>query len=318
MEGVPDLGEEGIHLGPAAVVPALALAYIAPVAAFQHKPGAGFEFVAEGTFKFQGCFPVSGFHFRAEQSAAAEGCGSGHILLCQLAFRFGFVVAVVNGDYRIPLGKMGHLGQLFRQGFPFFPAAPVGIYLVFQVFLNKMHGAVFRFCQLVKSFVQDDSHQPLTAGKAAQHPGCLGQCPQLGKITIEKIRHGILPEVEIMLQLVAVQIVLPMKIPCCKLLGMKHIIQLGQADGTEHPPEQIIGADPAAFPAANVVDMPPKAFVQGAILTESTQIPHRPGRVPVRAVFQHIVQAVVEYDGILNRCHGISHHAGLPQGNPVL
>ena len=170
MEGVPDLGEERIDLGAVAVVPAFALTLVTPVTALQHQSGTGLEFVPEGTFKFQRGFPIAGLHLGAQQLAAAEGCCFAHILQRQFAFGLRFVVAVVDGNYSVPIGEVLHVRDFFRQGFPALAAAPVGIDMVFHVCFDKMCSTVLGLCKLVKAFAQNGPHKSLSTRNAAQHP----------------------------------------------------------------------------------------------------------------------------------------------------
>lgn len=122
---------------------------------------------------------------------------------------------------------------------------------------------------------------------------------------------------EILLQLVAVKIILAVEVPGGLFFGAEHIVQLGQTDGPVHDAVRFIGADPTAFSPTDVVDMAPKALVQSAVVEKGAEIFHSPGGIPVGAVFQHIVKAVVEHDGVLDLAHRFSDDAGLPQGNPV-
>ena len=72
------------------------------------------EAVTEGAFKFQLGPPVAFLHRSAEKLSAPERGSLLHILQGQLAFRFGFVVAVVNGNHRFPAHDAAH--QLLPAG----------------------------------------------------------------------------------------------------------------------------------------------------------------------------------------------------------
>ena len=51
MERGPDLGEERIDFGALTIVPALALAFVTPVATLQHEPRARMELMTERTLE---------------------------------------------------------------------------------------------------------------------------------------------------------------------------------------------------------------------------------------------------------------------------
>ena len=53
-------------------------------------------------------------------------------------------------------------------------------------------------------------------------------------------------------------------------------------------------------------------------LKERTQVLHGAGGIPVGAIFQHIVKAVMEHDGVIDLAHGLADDTGLTQGNPIL
>ena len=96
MERIPYLCEERISFGSLAIVPAPALALWAPVAAFQDKPGACLEFVAELAAECQLCGPVTFGHGVAEKFSAAEFRGLFHVFMAELGFGLCLVVAVVE------------------------------------------------------------------------------------------------------------------------------------------------------------------------------------------------------------------------------
>ena len=103
MQRIPDLGKERIYLGPGPVVPALPLAFRAPVSAFQYQTRTGFKGMPEGAAERQPALPVALCHGIAQALSAAERCRAFHVLQRQLRFRFAFIVSMINGDYLVPV-----------------------------------------------------------------------------------------------------------------------------------------------------------------------------------------------------------------------
>ena len=63
--------------------------------------------------------------------------------------------------------------------------------------------------------------------------------------------------------------------------------------------------------------MPPERLWQVAVVVEGAQIFHCPCRVAVGAVFQNIVEAVVEHDRIIYLAHRLADYARLAERNPI-
>lgn len=78
---------------------------------------------------------------------------------------------MVDGYYGIPIGKVLHLADLFRERFPGLFAAPVSVDVILYVVFDKMHGAVLAHHQLFEGTLDDAAHQLLPTGQLADHPG---------------------------------------------------------------------------------------------------------------------------------------------------
>ena len=130
VQRIPHLRKERIHLCSIAVVSASAFALVAPVTALQDKTRAGSEFMSESALKFQLAAPVALVHFCAEHLP--------HIRNVKVAFRFGFVIAVVYRNNCVPVREMLHFGELIRKLLPSFAAAPVCVDVILRVILYKV------------------------------------------------------------------------------------------------------------------------------------------------------------------------------------
>ncbi len=95
------MSEEGIDLGPLAVVPTFALTFGAPVAALQHQAGTGLKLMAEGAAETEFTPPVALHHGRRKALAAPELSSTFHIFQIQFVLRLALVIAVVNEYYLI-------------------------------------------------------------------------------------------------------------------------------------------------------------------------------------------------------------------------
>lgn len=73
---------------------------------------------------------------------------------------------------------------------------------------------------------------------------------------------------EVVFQFVAVQIVMSVEVQGCLLLGAEDIVQPRQTDLPIEHLEHGVGIHPAAFAAADVVDVAPEGFVQRAVMEE--------------------------------------------------
>ena len=212
VQRIPYLREEPIDLRPCAVVPAFTFALVAPMTALQHEAGACLELVPERALKFEGRRPVALVHRLAQQLPAAELGGALHIVVIELAFRLTFVVAVVDGNYLVPIGEMLHLRKFFRQSFPARTAAPIGVDMVFDVIFDEVQRAVLGAGELIELSAHDAAHQFLPAWELADDARNRAKASQHFEITVVIILHGIVAEMQIVFQLVAVEIVVPVEI----------------------------------------------------------------------------------------------------------
>ena len=311
------MSEEGIHLGPAAVVPALSLALGAPVAALQHQPGARFKLMAEGAAEGELGPPVAGGHGLGEELSAPEFGGPGHIGPVELALGLGFVVAVVHGHHRVPIGEVVHFAGFLGKGLPGLATAPVGVDMVLHVILQPVPGPVLAVQELRKGALDDGAHELLAAGQFADDPAeGLGRA-QLLQVGVVEILHGVGPEVEVVLQLVGVQVVLAVEVPRGVDLGIDDVVDVLDPDLPVHDFVHGVGVHPAAFAPADVVDVAPEGGVQGALRLVGAEVPHQAAAVPIGGVFEDVVQAVVKLDGVPDLGHGGANDARLPQAHPV-
>ena len=92
-----------------------------------------------------------------------------HIRNVKVAFRFGFVIAVVYRNNCVPVREMLHFGELIRKLLPSFAAAPVCVDVILRGILYKVECSVLRPCQLVKAPEENASHEPLTARQPAEY-----------------------------------------------------------------------------------------------------------------------------------------------------
>ena len=63
---------------------------------------------------------------------------------------------------------------------------------------------------------------------------------------------------EMLLQFIAVQIILPVEIACGNFFRAENIIQLGKANGAEYFLKHLICAYSAAFATTNIVNVSPE------------------------------------------------------------
>ena len=103
----------------------------------------------------------------AQQFSAAELGGFFHVLVVKFAFGLAFVVAVVDGNYLVPIREVLHIRKFFGQSLPPFAAAPICVDMIFYIIFDKVKRAVLGAGEFVEALPHDAAHQFLSAGELA-------------------------------------------------------------------------------------------------------------------------------------------------------
>ena len=166
----------------------------------------------ERALKFEGRRPVALLHRCAQKLSAAEFGGFFHVLIVEFAFGLFFVVAVVDGNDLIPIGEMLHLRKLFGESLPACAAAPVGVDMIFDVIFDEVQRAVFGTGELIEALPHDAAHQFLPARELADDARNRAKAAEHFEIAVVIILHGIVTEMQVIFELIAVEIVMPVEI----------------------------------------------------------------------------------------------------------
>ena len=221
-------------------------------------------------------------------------------------------------DDGVPVGEFFHIAELLRQFLPGFLAAPVGLDMVFLMMLDPVSRTMLRIQVLFEGRLDNGTHELLSTGKFVDDL-CKTKCrTDLLEERVDIPLHAVLAEMQEFLQLVGVLIVVPVEVPCRIVFWIDECVQRGEAHLTVHHLIHLSGTDTAAFSAADVVDVAPERIVQRLLRGIGGKIAHHAATVPVGDIFEHVVEAVVELDRVIDLRHGGADDTGLPQADPVL
>lgn len=122
---------------------------------------------------------------------------------------------------------------------------------------------------------------------------------------------------QVIFQFVAVEIILTVEVQRCLLFGTENIVKICYAYSAVNYPVHLVCRDTAGRAAAYIVNVSPRnslqAYRRGRKRRGSSS--HAPNHG--RAVFKHVIEAIVEHYRVLNFCHCPADYTRLPQGNPV-
>ena len=123
---------------------------------------------------------------------------------------------------------------------------------------------------------------------------------------------------QIIFQFIGIQIILTMEVSGSIYFRLYYRINIIESKLTIHFHIHIIGTDAAALSAADIVNMPPEALIQRTVSIKSRQISHQSSAVSVRTIFKHIIETIMELNGISYLGHSRSYNSSLTQTHPVI
>ncbi len=141
---------------------------------------------------------------------------------------------------------------------------------------------------------------------------------QLLEVAVVIILHGVMPKMQIVLQFVGIQIILPVEISYAIVFCVQQRVrQVGNPQRAKEDFIHIVRTGPAARAAADIIDMTPETVGQLSGAVKITEVLQQYCGITVRNIFQHVVQAVLEHDRVVDLAHLRADNTRLTQTHPV-